>query len=86
MTGNCFGLSACMLSVAHSCPTLCNLIDHHLPGSTVHGISQARRLEWVAHALLQGNFPTQGLNPSLLCFWHWHMGSLPLVPPRTPLI
>ena len=33
---------------------------------TVHGILQARILEWVAFPLLQGIFPTQGLNPGLL--------------------
>ena len=31
-----------------SCPTLCNPIDCSLPGSSVHGILQARVLEWVA--------------------------------------
>ena len=39
-------------------------------GSSVHGILQARILEWVASALLQGTFPTQGLNPCL-CLLHW---------------
>ena len=34
--------------------------------STVHGILQARILEWVACSLLQGIFPTQGSNPGLL--------------------
>ena len=33
------------------------------------------------HALLQGIFPTQGLNPPLLLLLHWQAGSLPLVPP-----
>ena len=37
--------------VAQSCPILCNLIDYILPGSSVHGILQARILEWVAIAL-----------------------------------
>ena len=32
------------------CPTLCDPIDGSLPGSTVHGIFQARLLEWVAIA------------------------------------
>ena len=32
------------------------------------------------HALLQEIFPTQGLNPHLLCLLHWQAGSLPLVP------
>ena len=34
------------------------------------------------HALLQGIFPAQGLNPHLLSLLHWQLGSLPLVPPR----
>ena len=34
--------------VAQSCPTLCNPMDCSLPGSSVHGIFQARVLEWVA--------------------------------------
>ena len=33
------------------------------------------------HALLQGIFPTQGSNPSLLCLLHWQAGSLPRAPP-----
>ena len=36
------------LSVAQSCPTLCKPVDCSLPGSSVHGILQARILEWVA--------------------------------------
>ena len=34
--------------VAQSCPTLCDFMDCSLPGSSVHGISQARVLEWGA--------------------------------------
>ena len=34
--------------VAQSCPTLCDPMDCSLPGSSVHGILQARALEWVA--------------------------------------
>ena len=34
--------------VAQSCPTLCNPMDCSSPGSLVHGILQARILEWVA--------------------------------------
>ena len=34
--------------VAQSCPTLCNPMDCGLPGSSTHGIFQARILEWVA--------------------------------------
>ena len=36
--------------VAQSCPTLSNPMDYSLPGSSIHGICQARVLEWVASA------------------------------------
>ena len=36
--------------VAQSCLTLSNPVDRSLPGSSVHGIFQARVLEWVAIA------------------------------------
>ena len=36
------------------------------------------------HALLQGIFPTQGSNLSLLCLLHWQVGSLPQAPPGKP--
>ena len=34
--------------ITQPCPTLCDPMDCRSPGSSVHGISQARRLEWVA--------------------------------------
>ena len=34
--------------VAQSCPTLCDLVDYSLPGSSVLGLLQAKILEWVA--------------------------------------
>ena len=40
--------SCCCRLVAKSCLTLCNPMDCSLPGSSVHGILQARILEWVA--------------------------------------
>ena len=36
--------------VAQSCPTLCDPMDCSLPGSSIHGIFQARVLEWDAVA------------------------------------
>ena len=67
--------------VAQSCSTLGDPMDRSLPGSSAHGIFQARVLEWGAiafslgkntgadcHALLQGIFPTQGSYPGLP---HW---------------
>ena len=38
--------------VAQSCPTLSDPMDYSLPGSPVHGIFQARVLEWGANALV----------------------------------
>ena len=62
------------------CLTLCDPMDCSPPGSSIHGILQARILEWVAIFLVQGIFPTQGSNPSLphcrqmLC-WLSYQGS-----------
>ena len=41
--------------VTQSYPTLCNLMDGSLPGSSVHGILQARILEWVAIPFSRGS-------------------------------
>ena len=41
--------------VAQPCPTLCDPIDCSLPGSSVHGIFQARVLEWVAISFSRGS-------------------------------
>ena len=42
------GCHSCLCLVTQSCPTLCDPKDCSPPGSSVHGISQARILEWVA--------------------------------------
>ena len=49
----CFRHYFCL--VAKSCPTLCNPMNCSPPGSSVHGISQARILNWVCHFLLRGS-------------------------------
>ena len=41
--------------VAQSCPTLCDPVDYCPPGSSVHGILQARILEWVAMPSSRGS-------------------------------
>ena len=48
-----------------SCVTLCNPMDCNLPDSFVHGILQARILQWVAIPFSKGFFSTQGLNLGL---------------------
>ena len=47
--------------VAQSCPTLSDPMDCSLPGSSAHGIFQARVLEWGAIALSVVFFQLQGL-------------------------
>ena len=42
-------------SVTQSCPTLCHPMDYSPPGSSVHGILQARILEWVAISSSRGS-------------------------------
>ena len=41
--------------VTQLCPTLCNSMDCSLPSSSVHGILQARILEWVAISISRGS-------------------------------
>ena len=45
--------------VAQSCLILCSPVDHSLPGSSVHGILQARILEWVARGSSQPRASSQ---------------------------
>ena len=73
---NILSLCVCVcLWVAQSCPTLCDPINCSLPGSSVHGILQARILKAGCHFLFQGIFPTQGSNP---LFLQWQVDFLPL--------
>ena len=52
--------------VTQLCPTLCNLMDCSLPGSSVHGIFPGNSTGVDCHFLLQRIFPTQGSNLGLL--------------------
>ena len=66
-----------------SCPALCDPMDCRPPGSSVHGILQARTLEWIA-TCSSGDIPDPGtelvslMAPALA-------GTLPLVPPEKPV-
>ena len=50
---------------AVSCPTLCDPLDCSPPGSSAHGDPPGKNTGVGCYALLQGIFPTQGLNPGL---------------------
>ena len=60
--------------VTQSCPTLCDPVDSSPPGSSVHGILQARILEWVAISFSRGS--SQPGSPAL------QAGALSSKPPR----
>ena len=67
--------------VIQSRPALWDTMDCSPPGSSVHGIRMDKNIGMGCRSLLQGIFPTQGLNPSLLhCRWILyrlsHQGSL----------
>ena len=78
-------------SIVHTCVPSCFSrvqLCVTLPGSSVHGILQARILEWTVilssrescHPVLQGIFPAQELNLHLLCLLHWQADAQLLAP------
>ena len=60
------------------CLTLCKYgpVDCSAPGSPVHGDSPGMNTGVGCQTLLQGIFPTQGLNPHVLHLLRWQAGSL----------
>ena len=58
---------------AQSCPTLCILVDCSPPGSSVHGISQARIQDWLAISYSRGSSqPKDGTHVSCIsCIGRW---------------
>ena len=67
--------------VAQLCPTLCDLMDCILSGSSVHGILQARILQWVAIPFYRGSsWPSD--RTWILAL---QIDSLPSEPPGRPL-
>ena len=63
-----------LLGVVHACWSLqlwpCDPMDYSPPGSSVHGDSPGKNTGVGCRSLLQGIFPTQGLNPHLLRLLH----------------
>ena len=53
-------------------------MDCSLPGSFVHGIPQAKVLEWVVMPSSRGSFPPRD-QTHVSCLLHWQAGSLPLL-------
>ena len=63
--------------VAQSCLTLSDPMDCSLPGSSVHGIFQARVLEW-------GAISFSSNNPYYLIFWASLVAQMVKNPPAMP--
>ena len=53
-------------------------------GSSVHGLLQARVLEWAAVSYPRGS-PQPGIEPASFMSLAWQVGSLALAPPGKPL-
>ena len=65
--------------------TLCNAMDCSLPGSSVHGILQAKYWSGLPFPS-PGDLPDPGIElVSLTSNRHWQAGSLPLAPPGKTL-
>ena len=75
----CYILDCVFVCVcAQSCLILCNPTDYSLPSSSVHGISQARTLEWVAISSSRGSSQPKDqthiscifcIGRQILCHW-----------------
>ena len=78
----CFSVYMCVL-VAKSCLTLCDPMDCGPPGSSVHGILQARILEWVAISFSRGSSQLRDQIPRSPAL---QADYLPSEPPGKPFI
>ena len=59
----------------------CNPMDCSSPGFSVHGILQARMLEWIAMPFSRGSFPNSGIKLRSCAL---QVGSLQSEPPGKP--
>ena len=76
-TRSTWDLAPCMGVWAQLCLALCDPVECSRLGSSDHGISQARILEWVATPFSRGILPTQGSNPvsCVSCIGRWILTS-----------
>ena len=77
----CASICAVLCLVVQSCLTLCNPMDCSPPGSSVHGIRQAKILEWLAMPSSRG-LPKPGIKPRSPTL---QADSLPCEPPGKPM-
>ena len=67
--------------VTQSCMTLCDPTDRGPPGSSAHGLFQARILEWVAMPSSRGSYRPRDQTHVSNRLLHCQVSSLPLSPP-----
>ena len=83
----CFShVRLCATLWIQSCPTVCDPMDYSLTGSSVHGILQARILEWVPMAFSRVSSQPRDWTHISLHLLHWQADSLLLVPPGKGLL
>ena len=76
----CYNFEVCSMcnyesEVAQTCLTLCNPVDCILPGSSIHGILQARILEWVTISFFRRSSKPRDRT---LVYLHWRQMLYPL--------
>ena len=72
------GFETIVVLVAKLCPSFCDPMNYNPQGSSVHGISQARLLEWVAISFSRGSSQTRD-RTCISCvgrhiLYHWAPG------------
>ena len=73
-------LYACMVSHFKLCPTLCDPVEHSPPGSSVHGILQAKILECVAFSSSRVSSLSRDWTCVSYTYLHWPAGSVFNIP------
>ena len=76
----CVCVCVCACVHVQLCLILCDPVNCSPSGSSVHGIFQARTLEWVAITFSKGSSQPRD-QTHISCLLHWQAGSLPADPP-----
>ena len=79
-----FSISGYKNELLQLCLTLWDPMGCSLPDSSVHGILQARILEWVAISFSRGSSPPRDQTFVSYIYLHWQADSLPLWPSGKP--
>ena len=79
-----YHLLVCVLSCLSVLFPPCNSMDWSPTRFLCPRDSPGKNTRVGCHTRFQGIFPTQQMNPCLLCLLHWQAGSLSLAPPGKP--